>query len=128
MSAGETQAVVGHGETQRVNGHGGRSVRASPMWRQWGSSVGAAVAVLLANMSLGEKSSLLAGVGWDGYQLRPGYYIGSVHAVPSVGLPPINLHDAGQGFRTTDPRMVGQVTSFPCMLGLESEVMLKVGG
>ena len=30
------------------------------------------------------------------------------------------MQDAGQGFKTSDPRMVGQVTSWPCGLALAS--------
>ena len=35
------------------------------------------------------------------------------------------MHDAGQGFRTTDPRMVGQATPSPC--GLPGLASLSLG-
>ena len=40
--------------------------------------------------------------------------------VTRLGIPSLNMMDAGQGFRTIDPRQVGQVTSWSCALGLAS--------
>mmetsp|Transcript_17584 Transcript_17584/g.54970 ORF Transcript_17584/g.54970 Transcript_17584/m.54970 type:complete len:630 (-) Transcript_17584:32-1921(-) len=40
--------------------------------------------------------------------------------ISRVGMPAVKMQDAGQGFRTSDERMVGQVTAWPCALGLAS--------
>lgn len=73
---------------------------------------------LVGQLSLDEKHSLLKGTGWWGMQQMPGYYVGNILGVPRLGIPPINMHDAAQGFRPTDERMVGQVTSWPCALAV----------
>ena len=73
---------------------------------------------LVANMSFEEKATLVRGVGWDGYNLRSGFYVGSIPAIPRLGLPSLTMHDASQGFRTIDERIVGTVTAWPCQLAL----------
>lgn len=74
-------------------------------------------AELVAEMSREELSRLVQGVGWTGYKLGEGYYMGTVLGVPRLGLPSIHMHDAGQGFRTVGgQRVVGTVTSWPCAL------------
>ena len=51
---------------------------------------------LVANMSDAERSQFIGGVGWTGYQVKPGYFVGSVLGVPRLGLPGINMQDGGQ--------------------------------
>ena len=81
---------------------------------------------LLASMTQAEKFSMLNGVGWRGSDLRPGYYVGTTAGVPRLGIPSLKMQDAGQGFRTGGwspalaARVVGQVTSWSCALGLAS--------
>ena len=71
---------------------------------------------VVAELTEEEKSWLVQGVGWTGYQQAPGFYMGNVIGVPRIGLPSMNMHDAGQGFRTTHRAMIGTVTSWPCTL------------
>eukprot|EP00900_Chrysochromulina_parva_P012302 jgi/Chrpa1/21072/Chrysochromulina_OHIO_Genome00000625-RA len=70
---------------------------------------------LVSNMTFEEKASLVRGVGWSEWSFEEGYYVGSVPAVPRLRIPSINMHDGPQGFRTTDRRIVGSVTSWPCL-------------
>jgi len=67
-----------------------------------------------------EKMRLVQGVGWSGWSVVPGFYVGSILGVPRVGLKSINMQDAAQGFRTLSSKTVGQVTSWPCALALAS--------
>ena len=46
------------------------------------------------------------------------YYIGNTPSIDRLKIPSLKLQDAGNGFRTSDARMVGQVTSWTCALGL----------
>lgn len=71
---------------------------------------------LVCNMTLEEKKSLVRGVGWHGYSLDEGYYVGSIPAIPRLGIPSITMQDGPQGFRTANPRIVGTVTSWPCLV------------
>jgi hypothetical protein len=71
---------------------------------------------LVSNMTFEEKASLVRGVGWSEWSFEEGYYVGSVPAVPRLRIPSINMHDGPQGFRTTDRRIVGSVTSWPCLV------------
>ena len=91
-------------------------LRALPA-RAW-TNVDERVAGLVASMTLDEKLSLLNGVGWDWWTLLDGYYVGNTPPIARLGIPSLKMHDAGQGFRTSDVRMVGQVTSWACGLAL----------
>ena len=66
---------------------------------------------IIGNLSITEKYAFLNGVGWmnSTYDNSPGYYIGNIPGVPRLGVPSLNMQDAGQGFRTSDARMVGEV-------------------
>ena len=75
---------------------------------------------LVSRMTQAEKFSMLNGVGWRGWEQLPGYYVGTTAGVPRLGIPSLKMQDAGQGFRTIDARMIGQVTSWSCALGLAS--------
>ena len=78
------------------------------------------VATIVASLTRQEKLELMNGVGWDEWDIQDGYYVGNLLGAPGKGLPPLKMHDAGQGFRTHDPRVVGTVTSWPCALALAS--------
>ena len=69
-------------------------------------------------MTMAEAAHLLKGIGWIKKQLQKGYYVGSIPAIPRLGLPSINMQDSAAGFRTFDDQQVGQVTSWPCSLAL----------
>ena len=76
---------------------------------------------LVAQMTLEEKVNYTNGVGWGSpgyYDIIDGFYVGNIPGVPRLNVPSINMQDAAQGFRTTDQRMYGQVTSWPCGLGV----------
>lgn len=89
----------------------GKAMDASPEER---------VAALVANMTRAEKYGMVNGSGNDGWDSMESWYVGNTLAVPRLGIPSLNLQDAGQGFRTVDERQVGQVTSWSCGLGLAS--------
>ena len=78
------------------------------------------VATIVASLTRQEKLELMNGVGWDQWDIKDGYYVGNLLGAPAKGLPAFKMHDAGQGFRTHDPRVVGTVTSWPCALALAS--------
>ena len=59
-------------------------------------------ASLVTAMTVEEVARLVQGVGWDGWTQKRGYYMGNVLGVPRLGLPSLHMHDAGQGFRTTE--------------------------
>eukprot|EP00929_Paragymnodinium_shiwhaense_P078301 TRINITY_DN40562_c0_g3_i2.p1 TRINITY_DN40562_c0_g3~~TRINITY_DN40562_c0_g3_i2.p1 ORF type:complete len:812 (-),score=107.97 TRINITY_DN40562_c0_g3_i2:963-3398(-) len=69
-------------------------------------------------MTLEEKHRLVNGAGWLGPVQREGFYIGNTLAIPHLGVASIRMQDAMQGFRTSDARMLGRVTSWPCALAL----------
>ena len=73
---------------------------------------------LVANMTVDQKKGLVRGVGWTAYSKDPRYYIGSIPAIPQLGIPSINMQDGPQGFRTSDRRLVGTVTAWPCQLAV----------
>lgn len=61
---------------------------------------------------------MVNGAGWWAWAQQAGYYVGNIFAVPRLGLPSIRMQDSTQGFRTTDARMIGQVTEWPCALAI----------
>lgn len=73
------------------------------------------IAAIVGNLTLQEKYSLLRGVSSNG---ADGYYVGTIMNISRLGIPAIKMQDAGQGFRTSDARLVGQVTAWPCALAL----------
>ena len=78
-------------------------------------------ATLVGNMTEAEKLRLVQGHGWNGWQgPAPGFFMGTALAIPRLGIPSMNAHDAGQGFRPTERRQVGQTTSWPCTLAVAS--------
>ena len=47
-----------------------------------------------------------------------GIYIGEVPGIPRLGIPPINMHDGAQGFRTWNMFVRGLVTAWPSSLAI----------
>ncbi len=80
---------------------------------------------LMGNLTQAEKLRLIQGVGWDWPYPPKDFYSGSVPGVPRLGIPSLHMSDAGQGWRTTDRRHVGRVTSFPS--GLAAAATWDVG-
>eukprot|EP00966_Prymnesium_polylepis_P151327 3496491-Prymnesium_polylepis.1 len=76
----------------------------------------ARAAALVAQLTSEEKYRLVQGVGWRGWVRGDGIFHGNTLAIPRLGIPALQMQDAGQGWATTDSRMVGQVTSWPCAL------------
>ena len=103
------------GSTQTVHR---RRATPSAWWREHGDSAHVAAARLVALMSAGEKARLVQGVGWKGYELGKNFYVGSIYAVPRLGVPSIRMQDASQGFRPMRRSQVGQSTAWPSMLAL----------
>ena len=96
-----------------------RTLRMPAAWRGYGDDADS-VASSVAKLTNDEKVRLIQGVGWSGWTLAPGFYVGSAFAVPRLGIPSQNMQDAAQGFRTSERRTVGQVTSWPCALAVAS--------
>ena len=46
-----------------------------------------------------EKQRLVQGVGWKGYSLQRGFYVGSMPGVSRLGVGDIRMQDAGQARR-----------------------------
>ncbi|KAL1499610.1 hypothetical protein AB1Y20_011809 [Prymnesium parvum] len=91
---------------------------AGEWWRPYGPNASVAAANLSRAMSEEERRRLVEGTGWGFTLPLDGFYVGNLLAVPRLGIPPIQLQDASQGFRTVGPSNVGRVTSFPTMLAL----------
>ncbi|CAE8717633.1 unnamed protein product, partial [Polarella glacialis] len=75
---------------------------------------------LVAQMTTEEKFRLIDARGYSGWTALEGYFVGSILAVPRLGIPSIKMQDAEAGFRTIDKRMIGTVTSWPCALVLSA--------
>ena len=87
--------------------------------REWSAALASANATL-AQMTQEEKSSLLLGVGWERGELRKWWYVGNTPPVRRLGIPPLNMMDAGGGFRTYWSELIGTVTCWPSLLALAS--------
>lgn len=116
LPAGYCEAAAESIATDAAAAHAVGTAR--PWWRAHGSTPGRAAAALVAAMSEEEQHRLVQGFGWAFATPRAGYFVGSILAVPRLGVPSINMQDAAQGFRTIDGRIVGRVTSWPCGLAL----------
>ena len=59
-------------------------------WKRWGEEPFAAAAALVDAMNPSERARFVQGVGWTGWNLDNGYYVGSILGVPrQVSLSPI---------------------------------------
>eukprot|EP00406_Dinophysis_acuminata_P081807 CAMPEP_0179246514 /NCGR_PEP_ID=MMETSP0797-20121207/19134_1 /TAXON_ID=47934 /ORGANISM="Dinophysis acuminata, Strain DAEP01" /LENGTH=900 /DNA_ID=CAMNT_0020954107 /DNA_START=1 /DNA_END=2703 /DNA_ORIENTATION=+ len=66
-------------------------------------------AAVLAKMTSEERHLLMRGLGWNALSVsnalplpaipKRGYYMGNTAPIPHLGVPPLKLHDAGNGFR-----------------------------
>ena len=107
------------GSTQNVRQLSLSSAAAgTPWWRKHGADAAAAARNLSAQLTVAERLRLIQGVGWSGWELLPDFYVGSMYAIPRLGIPSIKMQDAGQGFRTIGARNVGRVTAWPCLLAV----------
>lgn len=75
---------------------------------------------MVKKMSREQKYKLMRGVGWEMYDLQPGYYVGTTEAIPELDIPGQHFFDASGGFRTIFPELVGTVSCWPSMLALAS--------
>lgn len=107
---------AGGGSTQSVRRL--LSAEATPWWRKHGADAATAARNLSMQLTEAEQLRLIQGVGWSGWELLPDFYVGSMYAIPRLGIPSIKMQDAGQGFRTIDARNVGRVTAWPCLLAV----------
>ena len=87
-------------------------------WHDYGVTAEAAAAALVKVMTRSERATLLNGEGYGPFGQLDGAYVGGTAALPRLWLPSMHLQDAAQGFRTSKSVIVGQVTSWPCLLGL----------
>ena len=90
------------------------AVAAQLIWANWSDShlpPAERAAALVAQMTSDEKFRLVQGVGWRGWIHAHNTYHGNILAVPRLGIPSLNMQDAGQGWATTDRTMVDRVTS-----------------
>jgi len=84
-------------------------------------------------MTRDEKYQFLRGFGWKNntWDVMDNYYIGNAAAFdtqytgkgtsPSkYGIPPLNMQDNGQGFRTVTEQIIEQVTGWPVTLAIAS--------
>ncbi|KAL1528575.1 hypothetical protein AB1Y20_009916 [Prymnesium parvum] len=94
---------------------------AQTSWANWTDvhmTAEARAAALVAQMTSEEKFRLVQGVGWRAWVRHHGVYHGTTLAVPRLGIPSIHMQDAGQGWATTDRRMLDKVTSWPSALAV----------
>lgn len=75
---------------------------------------------LASKMSFDEKSQIVKGTAYDTnvWNPPPGFFVGNTAAVKHLGIPSLNLQDNGQGYRTTDVRIIGKVTAYPSTLAV----------
>lgn len=73
-------------------------------------------------MTRDEKFQLVEGLpsAWTGYDVTPGYYVGTIRSIARLGVPALLFQDAQSGFRTLDVRTVGTVTAWPSMGALSA--------
>jgi len=74
---------------------------------------------LVSQMTREEKYSMVNGAPQTraSWERIPGWYIGSTYPIPRLGIPALNINDAGNGFRDPSYDAIGTMTSWPCSLG-----------
>eukprot|EP00927_Polykrikos_kofoidii_P050219 TRINITY_DN44141_c0_g1_i1.p1 TRINITY_DN44141_c0_g1~~TRINITY_DN44141_c0_g1_i1.p1 ORF type:complete len:812 (-),score=142.10 TRINITY_DN44141_c0_g1_i1:294-2660(-) len=81
----------------------------------------------LAEMTREEKNLMIKAYGPS----RGLAYVGNIPGVPRVGIPSLNMQDAGQGFRVDQKDLVGTATSWPSGLAMgatwNAELVREVG-
>lgn len=73
---------------------------------------------LLPQLTPEEKHILLHGIGWKGWQLTHGHYVGGTRAIPRLNISSLNMQDAADGFRLYWQDMLGTATCWPSLLSL----------
>mmetsp|Transcript_91478 Transcript_91478/g.191207 ORF Transcript_91478/g.191207 Transcript_91478/m.191207 type:complete len:826 (+) Transcript_91478:129-2606(+) len=83
------------------------------------TDVEARVTTLLATMSRTDKYKFVRGNPYLKAVAPPeGHYVGEVNLEGVAGVPPLNMQDNGNGFRTLDWDSAGHATSWPCALAV----------
>lgn len=108
------EAAEAHAGRQALS----RQLGGRPWWHVYGADADSAAAALVGNMTRAERHGLLNGEGYGPFGQLDGAFVGGTRAVPRLRLPSTHLQDAAQGFRTSKRSIVGQVTSWPCLLAL----------
>lgn len=75
---------------------------------------------VVPTLTFPERVSLLMGGHFGMHRPEEGFYVGNTPAIARVGVPPLKMQDASNGFRTTQPSTEGTTTVWPCMLALAS--------
>lgn len=76
---------------------------------------------MLTRMTRAEKETLVNSHGYSsdyhgGYDPYKYWYLGNIAAIPRLGIPSLNLHDAADGYRTNIAEVTGTVTGWPSLL------------
>ena len=100
--------------------HAARRNMSGVWWHQWGTDPASAADALARAMTPDERASLLNGEGYGYFGQLDGAFVGGMPAIPRLRIPSMHLQDAAQGFRTSKNSIIGQVTSWPCLLALTS--------
>lgn len=99
-------------------------------WSIWGSDAASAATALVGAMDRTQKLVFIEGApeSWIAYDVAPGYYVGTVRGIESLGIPPMLFSDAHSGFRTLDQRTVGKVTMWPSLGALSATWNAQLSG
>ncbi|KAL3916110.1 MAG: hypothetical protein SGPRY_006960, partial [Prymnesium sp.] len=99
-------------------------------WSIWGSDAASAATALVGAMDRKQKLVFIEGApeSWIAYDVAPGYYVGTVRGIESLGIPPMLFSDAHSGFRTLDQRTVGKVTMWPSLGALSATWNAQLSG
>ncbi|CAK9113738.1 unnamed protein product [Durusdinium trenchii] len=75
---------------------------------------------LVKQLTFDEKFGLVKGVAYSDGDFNPpfGFFVGNTAAVERLKIPTLNLQDNGQGYRTTQKPIIGQVTAWPSTLAV----------
>merc|ERR1740130_1719344 len=79
----------------------------------------ARAALLVANMSLHEKLSMLSGSG-GGFIPGVQGYTGHINPISRLGIPALNMNDGPQGFRASAAKLAGTSTCWPSGIAIAS--------
>ncbi|CAE7256898.1 bglM [Symbiodinium natans] len=88
-----------------------------PFLRHWQHAYDLASRTL-ANLSPWQRVRLVHGKGWRGWQLTPGFYVGTTVGHAPENIPWLKMQDSGNGFRSMLPSTVGTTIVWPSPLAL----------
>lgn len=74
----------------------------------------------IEKLSPWQRSKLLRGAGWHGWQLTPGFYVGTITGIKEAHIPWLKMQDSGNGFRSMLRQTVGTMIVWPSPLALAS--------